>query len=78
MTIPDSQSSGTICRVSVPPSANEKAIPYEHYPNCDTVGSCRPESYGSEMKVLAIILESHEMNKILKHLVKIGKSPAWP
>ena len=30
---------------------------------------------GSEMKVLSVILDSYEINKILKHLVKIGKSP---
>jgi hypothetical protein len=33
---------------------------------------------GSEMKILAIILDSYEINKILKHLVMIGKFPPGP
>ena len=30
---------------------------------------------GSEMKILAIIMEPVEVNKVLKYLVKIGRAP---
>jgi len=30
---------------------------------------------GSEMKILAVITDTHEVKKILKHLVKTGKAP---
>lgn len=30
---------------------------------------------GSEMKILAVITDSYEINKILKHLMKINKAP---
>ena len=30
---------------------------------------------GAEMKVIAVIEDSNEMTRILKHLVKIGRSP---
>ena len=30
---------------------------------------------GAEMKVIAIIEDSHEVKRILRHLVKIGRSP---
>jgi hypothetical protein len=30
---------------------------------------------GSEMKILAVIMDSYEINKILQHLVKTNKAP---
>jgi len=30
---------------------------------------------GAEMKILAVITDTHEVKKILKHLVKTGKAP---
>jgi len=30
---------------------------------------------GSEMQIKAIIMEPEEVNKVLRHLVKIGRSP---
>ena len=36
-------------------------------------GTCR--RCGSSMRILAVITEPHEVRKILRHLVKIGRGP---